>query len=71
MPRNWSKAVSEGNGPVPHQDKFGRDQPRWRPYIDFLKERFDRQLKIMESHFDQQDEKFDDLMDTLREKDSI
>ena len=27
MPRNWIKAVSEDNGPVPHQDEFRPDQP--------------------------------------------
>ena len=27
MPRNWSKAVPEGNGPVPQQEQLGSDQP--------------------------------------------
>ena len=26
MPRNWSKAVHKGNGPVPQQEEFGSDQ---------------------------------------------
>ena len=27
MPRKWSKAAPEGNGPVPQQYDFGSDQP--------------------------------------------
>ena len=27
MPRNWSKAVPEGTGPVPQQEQLGSDQP--------------------------------------------
>ena len=37
MPRNWSKAVPEGNGPVPQQEEFGPDQPTLADYVDFLK----------------------------------
>ena len=35
MPRNWSKAVPEGNGPVPQQKKnSGLVNLRWRMYIE-------------------------------------
>ena len=27
MPRNWSKAVPEGNGLAPQQEEFGPDKP--------------------------------------------
>ena len=27
MPRKKSKDISESNGPVPHEDEFGADQP--------------------------------------------
>ena len=37
MPRNWSKAVSEGNGPVPQQEEFGYDQPTLVDVFDFFK----------------------------------
>ena len=37
MPRNWSKAVLEGNGPVPQQEEFGPDHPTLANFIDFLK----------------------------------
>ena len=36
MPRKKGEAVPEGNGPVPQQEEFGSDKPRWRIYIDFL-----------------------------------
>ena len=35
MPRMHSKAVPEGNGPVPHHDKFESDPRWWRTYIDY------------------------------------
>ena len=27
MPRDWSEAIAEDNGPVPQQEKIGSDQP--------------------------------------------
>ena len=27
MPRKQDKAVPKGNGPIPHQDEFGADEP--------------------------------------------
>ena len=56
MPRKWSKAVPEGNGPVPHQDEFGPNQPTLADVNRLFKERLDRQLKLMKSHFDVLDE---------------
>ena len=58
---NWIKAVAESNGPVPHQDEFGPDQPTLADVYRLFEESFDRQLKIMKSRFDQQDEKLNDL----------
>ena len=56
LPRNLSKAVPEGDGPIPHQDEFGPGQSTVLADVYRLfKERFDRQLKLMKSHFDQQD----------------
>ena len=48
MPRNWSKAVPEGNGPVPQQEEFGSDQPTLVDVYRLFEERFVRQLKIMD-----------------------
>ena len=39
MPRNWSKAVPEGNGPVPQQVEFGPDQPTLANMHRLFKER--------------------------------
>ena len=63
MPRNWSKAVPEGKGPVPQQEEFGTDQPTLADVYRLFKERFDRQLKLIKSRFDQQDEKLDEFME--------
>ena len=63
MSRNWIKAVSEGNSPVPQQEEFGSDEPTLLADVcRLLKERFDRQLKVTKSHFD----KVDKLADKLR-----
>ena len=56
MPRNWSKAVPEGNGLVPQPD-FGPDRPTLVDIYRLFKERFDRQLNRMKSHFDELTEK--------------
>ena len=37
MPRNWSKAVREGNGPVPQEEEFGSDQPTPADVYQLLK----------------------------------
>ena len=57
MPRNWSKAVPEGNGPIPHQDEFGPDQPTSADVYRRFEEMFDRQLNQMKSYFDEFTEK--------------
>ena len=62
MPRNWSKAVLEGNDLVPYQEEFGRDQPTLADVYQLFLEKFHRQLKIMKSHFDQQEKKLGELM---------
>ena len=67
MPRNRSEAVPEGNDPVPHQDEFGPDQPTMADLYQMIEERFDRQLNLIKSHFDQQDEKLDELMEKMTE----
>ena len=63
MSRKWSKAIPEGNDPVPHQEEIGPDQPTLADVYRLFEERFDRQLKLMKSHFDQLDE----LMEKTRE----
>ena len=66
MPRIWSKAVPEGYGLAPHQEKFECDQLTLADVVyRFFKEIFDKQMKIM-SHFDQQDEKLGELMEMTR-----
>ena len=67
MPRNWSKAVPEVSGLVPHQEEFGPEQPTLADLYRTVEERFDGQLKIMESHFDQQGENLNELMEKTRE----
>ena len=57
MPRNRSKAVPESNGPVPHHDEFGPDQPTMADIYRLFEERLDRQLNRMKSHFDRLTEK--------------
>ena len=42
MLRKKSKAVPEGNGPVPHQDEFGSDQSTMADLYRMIEERFDR-----------------------------
>ena len=66
MSRNWSKAVHEGNGPVPQQEKFGSDQPTLADVYRLFEESFNRRLKIMKYRFDQQDKKLDQYMGEIR-----
>ena len=56
MPRNWSKAVPEGNDPV-RQPEFGPDQPMLADVYQLFEESLDRQLNRMKSHFDELAEK--------------
>ena len=41
MPRKESKAVLEGNGPVPQQEEFGSGEPTLADVYRMFKERFD------------------------------
>ena len=66
IPRNWSKAVPKGNGPVPQQEEFGPDQPTLADVYRLFEESFDRQLKIMKSRFDQQEKKLNEFMEEIR-----
>ena len=69
MLRKKSKAVPEGNGPVPHQDEFRSDQPTMADLYRMVNERFDqsdRYLHRMKSHFKQQDTKLDELTENLK-----
>ena len=66
MPRDWSKTVPEGNGPVSQHDKLGPDQPTLVDIHRLFEERFDSQLNMMRRYFDQQDEKLDELMEIAR-----
>ena len=61
MPRKKKEAVPEGNGPVPQQEEFGSSELTLADVYRLLKERFDRQLKIMESCFDRRDRKLDKM----------
>ena len=58
MPRNWSKAVPEGNGPVLQQEEFGSDQPTLADVYRHFEVRFERQLKGVKSHLYKMDIKW-------------
>ena len=66
MQRNWSKAVPEGNGPVPQQEEFGPGQPTLTDVYRLFEEILDRQLNLMKSNFDQQDQKLNELVEKTR-----
>ena len=66
MPRNWSKAVHEGNRSVPQQEELGSDQPTLVNVYRLFEESFDRRLKIMKSRFDQQEKKLKEFMENMR-----
>ena len=55
MPRNWSEAVPEGNGPVPRQEEFGSDQPTLA-----------NAYRIIEELLDESDRKLDELAEEMR-----
>ena len=66
--RKWSKAVPEGNGPVPHQDKFG-PEPTMTGLYRMVKERLDQSdgyFNKMKSHFDKKNENLNELMEITR-----
>ena len=66
MPRNRSKAVPKGDGPVPHQETFEPVQPTLADVSRLFEESFDRQLKIMKSRFDKQEKMLGELMEMTR-----
>ena len=65
IPRNRSKTVPEGNGPVPKHDEFGPDQPTLADMYRLFEERIDRQLNQMKSHFDELTDKIRDTRQRL------
>ena len=66
MPRNWSKAVPEGNGPVPQQEKSGSGEPLLADVYRLFEESFDRRLKIRRSRFGQQEKKLNESTEEMR-----
>ena len=56
MPRMWSKAVPEGDGPVPH-DEVGPNQPSMADLY-----------RMIEALLDRSDRKLDELTETMRAK---
>ena len=54
MPRNWSKAVPEGNDSVPQQEEFGSDKPTLADVCQMIEELFDKS-----------DRKLDELADEM------
>ena len=64
MPRNWSKVVPEGSGPVPQQEEFGSDQPTMADMHQLFEEKIERQLKGVKSHLDKMDELADEMRAT-------
>ena len=66
MPREHSKAVPDGDGPVPHHDEFGGGEPTMADLYRMLEESFDKKVDKMRSHFDQQDKKLNELTEMMR-----
>ena len=66
MPRNWRKAVHEGNDPIFQQEDFEYDQPTLVDVYRLFEESFDGRLKIMKSRFDQQEKKLNESMEEMR-----
>ena len=64
MPRKESKAVSEGNGSVPRQDKIGPDQPTLTVVYPLFVERFERQLKGLKTRLDKMNVLADEMRGT-------
>ena len=48
MPRSWSKAVLEGNSPVPQQEEFGSDPPTLANVYRMIEELFDKSNSKMD-----------------------
>ena len=69
MPRKDCEAVLEGNCPIPQQEEFGSGEPTLADIYRLCGERFDRQLKIMNSFFDRWDKKLDEISDETKKMD--
>ena len=73
MLRKKSKAVPEGNGPVPQEEELESGQLTMGDVYRLLVKRFYRQLEIMDNRFDRQlirmDSYFDRLDDEMRKMD--
>ena len=72
MRRNWSKAIPEGNSPVPQQEEFGSGQPTLAGVYRVMKERLDqsdRYWDSMKSHFSHLEKKLDEIVKEMREAD--
>ena len=68
MPRKESKAVAEGNGPIPQQEEFGSGEPTLADVYRMFKERFNRSDSYwysMRSHLDQKVKKMDEVSDEM------
>ena len=66
--RKASKAVPEGNGPVPQKEELESGQLTMGDVYRLLVERFDRQLEIVDSRFDRQLKRIDSHFDRLDKK---
>ena len=69
MSRNRSKAVPEGNGPVPHRDELESGEPTMAGLYQMLKKNFDRMeknLDMMPSHFDRQYKQLGELTEKMK-----
>ena len=68
MLRKASKAVPEGNGPVPQKEELESGHLTSRDVNRLFVERFDRQLKIMDSFFDRMEDRLDKKLDEISEE---
>ena len=71
MPRTSSKAVPEGNGPIPQQEEIGSDQPTLANWCRLFEERFERQLNGVKSRLDRMNELVDEMRSTKQRLDGL
>ena len=67
MPRKQGKAVPGGNDPGLHHVEFGSDQLTLADIHRQFEQRFDKQLNLVKSPFDQQDAKLEGLIKKTKE----
>ena len=65
MQRKESKAVPEGNCPIPQQEEFGSGKPTLADIYRLCEERFDG----MDSWFDRWNKNLDEILDEMRKID--